>query len=131
MFENVTYNHYAGVLGRSAIPDEAAFNHMSLENKLYAKKLLDDGVIVGEREEHGIDSAVCMMCEEDWLAEAAQRGGDGDYGGVLASESVSGYSYSYDNTARSKAVELNAKSAAERKSMWLDMYCVIVKGWRI
>ena len=131
MFENVNYIFYSDTLGRSAVPSEADFNCFALENKLFVKQLITDGVIIGEVEEHGVDKAVCMMCEEDYIAYVAQHGNNGDENSTLASESVAGYSCSYDNTTRNKAIELNAKSASERKYMWISFYCNICNGWRI
>ena len=43
-------------------------------------------------------------------------------GGSVASESINGYSYSYDRTAQQEAVRLNAKSAAARKIAVIKLY---------
>ena len=61
MFENVTYSFYTETLGRSAVP-ESAFDLLADDNKMFMKQLVVDG-IVKEREENGIDIAVCRMIE--------------------------------------------------------------------
>ena len=114
MFENVNYTYYSETLGRSAVPTEADFNRYADDNKLYMKGLLNDG-IVSEREENGIDSSVCRMIEIDYLTEQEATGAAAESGGSVASESINGYSYSYDKTAQQEAVKLNAKSAAAKK----------------
>lgn len=125
MFENVNYTYYSETLGRSAVPTEAAFNRYADDNKLYMKGLLNDG-IVSEREENGIDSAVCRMIEIDYLTEQEATGAAAESGGSVASESINGYSYSYDKTAQQEAVKLNAKSAAAKKVNVIKLY----NDWR-
>lgn len=125
MFENVNYTYYSETLGRSAVPTEADFNRYADDNKLYMKGLLNDG-IVSEREENGIDSAVCRMIEIDYLTEQEATGAAAESGGSVASESINGYSYSYDKTAQQEAVKLNAKSAAAKKVEVIKLY----NDWR-
>ncbi|MGP1459149.1 MAG: hypothetical protein ACTTKL_07550 [Treponema sp.] len=72
MFEKVNFAFYSGELGRTAIPDEEAFNQYALKNLQFVKGLADDGLIV-EREDDGIDKAVCMMIEEDYAAGGETR----------------------------------------------------------
>ena len=112
---------------KPAIPDEAAFNEYAAENKLFIKQLITDGVIV-EREKDGIDSAVCMMIETDYN-EALETSGNAESGAV-ASETINGYSYSYDRTAANEAAKLNAKSLEAKKYKWIRLYCEIVQGVR-
>lgn len=119
MFENVTYNFYTNTLGRSAVPTEADFNRYADENRLFMKGLITDG-IVREREENGVDIAVCRMIEIDYLTEQ-EASGASESGGV-SSESINGYSYSYDKTAQQEAVKLNAKSAAAKKFNIIKLY---------
>lgn len=126
MFENVNYDFYKTTLGRSAIPDETAFNEYAAENKLFIKRLITDGVIV-EREKDGIDSAVCMMIETDYNA-ALETSGNAAESGAVASESINGYSYSYDRTAANEAAKLNAKSLEAKKYKWIRLYCDITQG---
>lgn len=126
MFENVNYDFYKTTLGRSAVPNEAAFNEYAAENKLFVKRLITDGVIV-ESEKDGIDSAVCMMIETDYKAALEA---DGNAGGAVASETINGYSYSYDRTAAQEAAKLNTKSTETKKLKWLRLYCDIVQGVR-
>lgn len=120
MFENVNYNFYKNTLGRSVIPDEATFNFYADDDKMFMKKLLLDGV-VSEREENGVDIAVCRMIEIDFQA-AQEASGASESGGALASESINGYSYSYDRTAQQESAKLNAKSTATKKVEIIKLY---------
>lgn len=123
MFENVTYDFYADTLGRSVVPDEAEFNKHALENKLYVKSLLEDG-LVEEKEENGIDSAVCMMIEADYKAAQVESGNSS----LDASESINGYSHSVDTKAYDTYIEKNAQSTESVKYKWLSLYCNIKNG---
>lgn len=120
MFENVTYSFYTETLGRSAVP-EADFNLLADDNKMFMKQLVCDG-IVKEREENGIDIAVCRMIEIDYLTEQEASGAAAEDSGSVASESINGYSYSYDKTAQQEAVKLNAKSSAAKKINIIKLY---------
>ena len=120
MFENVNYNFYKDTLGRSVIPDEATFNFYADDDKMFMKKLLLDGV-VSEREENGVDIAVCRMIEIDYQA-VQEASGASESGGALASESINGYSYSYDRTAQQESAKLNAKSTATKKVDIIKLY---------
>lgn len=120
MFENVNYNFYKNTLGRSVIPDEATFNFYADDDKMFMKKLLLDGV-VSEREENGVDIAVCRMIEIDYQA-AQEASGASESSGALASESINGYSYSYDRTAQQESAKLNAKSTATKKVEIIKLY---------
>ena len=120
MFENVNYTFYSDTLGRSAVPTEADFNNYADDDKMFMKKLLLDGV-VSEREENGVDIAVCRMIEIDYQA-AQEASGASESGGALASESINGYSYSYDRTAQQESAKLNAKSTATKKVEIIKLY---------
>lgn len=121
MFENVNYTYYSETLGRSAVPTEADFNRYADDNRLFMKGLINDGIVT-EREENGIDNAVCRMIEIDYLTEQEASGAAAESGGSVASESINGYSYSYDKTAQQEAVKRNAKSAAEKKIDTIKLY---------
>ena len=121
MFENVNYTYYSETLGRSAVPTEADFNRYADDNRLFMKGLINDGIVT-EREENGIDNAVCRMIEIDYLTEQEASGAAAESGGSVASESINGYSYSYDKTAQQEAVKRNAKSAAEKKIYIIKLY---------
>ena len=121
MFENVNYTYYSDTLGRSAVPTEADFNNYADDNKMYMKQLVNDGIVT-EREENGLDIAVCRMIEIDYLTEQEASGAAAENGGSVASESINGYSYSYDKTAQQEAVKRNAKSAAEKKIDIIKLY---------
>ena len=123
MFENVNYNFYKRTLGRSAIPDEASFNEYAIENELFVKQLITDGIIV-EREENGIDSAVCMMIEVDYITAQEANGSSG----AISSESINGYSYSYDRTIAQETARINIKSTETKKYKWLKLYCDVLQG---
>ena len=125
LFDNVTYTYYTGTLGRTKVPSEAVFNDYKLQNVLYVKSLLNDGLLK-EREAGGIDNACCMMIEEDYCAAQAQAGADD----VQTSESIGGYSYAASSKASELAIEKNAKSTAEKKYEWLSLYCDILNGVR-
>ncbi len=121
MFENVNYTYYSETLGRSAVPSEADFNNYADDNKMFVKQLVNDGIVT-EREENGLDIAVCRMIEIDYLTAQEASGAAAENGGSVASESINGYSYSYDKTAQQEAVKLNAKSAAEKKIDIIKLY---------
>lgn len=120
MFGNVNYTYYSETLGRSAVPTESDFNRYADDNRLYMKGLINDGIVT-EREENGIDDAVCRMIEVDYLTEQETSGTAADSGSV-ASESINGYSCSYDKTAQQEAVKRNAKSAARKKIDIIKLY---------
>lgn len=121
MFENVNYTYYSETLGRSAVPTKADFNNYADDNKMFVKQLVNDGIVT-EREENGLDIAVCRMIEIDYLTEQEASGAATESGGSVASESINGYSYSYDKTAQQEAVKRNAKSAAEKKINIIKLY---------
>lgn len=121
MFENVNYTYYSDTLGRSAVPSEADFNNYADDNKMFMKRLVNDGIVT-EREENGLDIAVCRMIEIDYLTAQEASGAAAENGGSVASESINGYSYSYDKTAQQEAVKLNAKSAAAKKIDIIKLY---------
>ena len=121
MFENVNYTYYSETLGRSAVPTEADFNNYADDNKMFVKQLVNDGIVT-EREENGLDIAVCRMIEIDYLTAQEASGAAAENGGSVASESINGYSYSYDKTAQQEAVKLNAKSAAAKKIDIIKLY---------
>jgi hypothetical protein len=121
MFENVNYTFYSETLGRSVIPTETDFNLYADDNKMFMKRLVNDGIVT-EREENGIDTAVCRMIEIDYLTAQEASGSAAENGGSVASESINGYSYSYDRTAQQEAVKLNAKSAAAKKIDVIKLY---------
>ena len=121
MFENVNYTYYSETLGRSAVPSEADFNNYADDNKMFVKQLVNDGIVT-EREENGLDIAVCRMIEIDYLTAQEASGAAAENGGSVASESINGYSYSYDKTAQQESVKRNAKSAAEKKIDIIKLY---------
>lgn len=121
MFENVNYTYYSETLGRSAVPSEADFNNYADDNKMFVKQLVNEGIVT-EREENGLDIAVCRMIEIDYLTAQEASGAAAENGGSVASESINGYSYSYDKTAQQEAVKRNAKSAAQKKIDIIKLY---------
>ena len=123
MFENVTYTFYSDTLGRSDVPTEADFNKYKLENLLFIKRLLGDGLIV-EREERGIDSAVCMMIEVDYKAAQIVTG----EALPASSESIGSFSHSKNMKAYDAQIELNAKSVEQQKYRVLSLFCDIMAG---
>ncbi|WP_315602330.1 hypothetical protein [Treponema socranskii] len=123
MFENVNYTFYSDTLGRADVPTEAEFNKYKLENLLFIKRLLGDGLIV-EREENGIDSAVCMMIEVDYKAAQIATG----EALPALSESIGSFSHSENTKAYDTQVELNAKSVEQQKYRVLSLFCDITAG---
>lgn len=121
MFGNVNYTYYSDTLGRSAVPTEADFNRYADDNRLFMKGLINDG-IVKEREENGLNIAVCRMIEIDYLTAQEASGVAAESGGNVASESINGYSCSYDKTAQQEAIKRNTKSAAEKKINIIKLY---------
>lgn len=117
LFDNATYEFYTGTLGRSAVPSAEEFAVRVGDNVLFLKRLVSDG-IVSEREADGLSAAACRMAEIDYLAEKDAEGG----GPSVASESINGYSVSYDNTARQEAARLNARSVVARKLDVIKLY---------
>jgi len=109
MFEKVTYMQYSDVLGRSAVPDEKTFNALALEQKAYVRTLLP---FLAGRGEDGIDNAVCMMTEEQYRNDKA-----GEDGRKVTSESVSGFSQSFDVTG--------VRTLFDKKMYWLNLYCFV------
>ena len=129
MFEKVNYTFYSDTLCRAVIPNEDLFEKYAFENRLYVKSLIDDGLLQ-EREEDGIDSAVCLMSEIDYIT-AVQTGKEEDENGICAqSENIGGYSYSADATTKSKSLELNEKSADAQKYKILRLFCIVQTGVR-
>ncbi|MBR1713496.1 MAG: hypothetical protein IJ717_00930 [Treponema sp.] len=124
MFENVTYTFYSDTLGRAFVPDEKTFDRLALANKIYMRTLIDDGIVAGERMENGIDTAVCIMSEIDWLTK---NGTDSESANV-ASESINGYSVSYDRTKDQEEARKNAKSVEEKKYFWISSCCLLQKA---
>lgn len=134
MNEKANYTHYAGDLGRTLVPDAETFNKYLLENLLYVNSLVTDGLISGERTENGIDSAICLCVEVDYITDVTINSApadDGEHNGILTSESIQGYSYSLDTSARQKALELNAESAKAKKLQWIKAFCRVTEGWRL
>ena len=123
MFENVNYTFYSDTLGRSDVPTERDFNKYKLENLLFVKRLLVDGFIV-EREENGIDSAVCMMIEIDYKAAQIATGD----ALPASSESIGSFSHSENTKAYDTQVALNAKSIEQQKYRVLSLFCDITAG---
>ena len=119
-YENVTYTFYTS-LGRSAIPTQAEFDKYALENKLYVDTLLP---FITERNENGIDSAVCLMCEVDYLEAQAIITANLS----KKSESLDGYSYSLDTGEKERIQDANFKTTAEKKLYWLGLFCEIYGG---
>lgn len=119
-YENVTYTFYTS-LGRSAIPTQAEFDKYALENKLYVDTMLP---FITERNENGIDSAVCLMCEVDYLEAQAINTANLS----KKSESLDGYSYTLDSGEKERIQSANFKTTAEKKLYWLGLFCEIYGG---
>lgn len=123
MFENVNYTYYSETLGRAIIPDEPTFNKYVLENEMEFKNLWNLG-IVREVEKDGIAKAVCMMIEVQFIDEQTIKG-EGDVG--VASESISGYSYSLSDLAKMTQTQ-NFNTTSAKKLKWIELFCSITRG---
>lgn len=123
MFENVNYTFYSDTLGRAVVPSEKAFDELKLTNIQEMKRLLP---YLEEREENGIDSAVCMMIEAEYKLNQELNATPK----AIASESVSGHSVSFDTSSKTKAVELNAQSLATQKIQAVRLFCNVDVGVR-
>ena len=119
-YENVTYTFYTS-LGRSAIPTQVEFDKYALENKLYVDTMLP---FITERKENGIDSAVCLMCEVDYLEAQAINTANLS----KKSEALDGYSYTLDAGEKERIQDANFKTTAEKKLYWLGLFCEIYGG---
>lgn len=125
MFENVTYTFYCDTLGRATVPTEQDFNELKLESLMFVKNLVDEK-LVKERVTNGIDSAICMMIEEEYKANEIAKGKTN----IDTSESIGGYSHSMNTKAYDVAIEKNAKSLDEKKYKWLKTFCEVLQGSR-
>ena len=128
LFDNVTYTYYSETLGRAVVPSEADFNKYKLENTLYVKQLIDDGLILA-KDENSFDSAACMLIECDYTTAQEMKAGAGGEA-PLSGENIGGYSYSLNTKAYDMAVEKNQKSNAENKYKWLSLFCIMTTARR-
>lgn len=110
MFDNVNYTFYSSTLGRGILPDEATFNAYKLENIAYMRTLLP---FVTERQENGIDSAVCMMIEESYKADKNKTAD----GRIETSRNIEGFSQNFDVS--------NVQTLLDRKHYWIKLFCFI------
>lgn len=124
LFDNVTYTYYSSTLGRALIPNSDVFNSFKLENVQLMKTWLP---YVEEREENGIDSAVCMMIETDYLDNQLLNG---ESSNAVASESLGGHSVTYGTTAKTKLEELNARSTTDKKIERAKLFVTFNTGVR-
>jgi len=123
-FENVTYTFYSDTLGRAFIPTADEFNALKLTNIQLMKSWLP---YVTEREENGIDSAVCMMIEAEYLDNQIINGASSQ---AVASETLGGHSVSYGSTGKNKLEELNAKCTNSKKIEMAKLFVVFNIGVR-
>lgn len=127
MFDNATFDFYTEKLARDVIADEKTFAKYILENKIFVKTLVEDGILDGKDDE-AISSALCLMAEADYLAavESGREVASADSPAV--SENIGGYSYSLDSAVKQKALELNATSAERQKYKILSRFCTLSKA---
>lgn len=125
MFENVNYYFYSEVLRRSVIPDEETFENYKLLNVQKIKSWLP---YLEEKEENGIDTAICLMIEIDFKYDESINQKTKS---LVSSESVAGHSVSYDNSGISKEIELNAKSIESKKIEVVKLFCYFNLGVRV
>lgn len=113
-FENVNYIFYSETLGRAVVPTAEEFDALKLENVQRVKNLMP---YIEELEENGIDKAVCMMIEKEYLFNQVSSG---EVDGVISSESLGGHSIQY--AERSKSLELNLKSLDAQKMDCIKLF---------
>jgi hypothetical protein len=128
LFDNVTYTYYTETLGRSVVPDADTFNSFKLENELYIKQLINDGLILA-RNDTSFDDACCLFIECDYETSQELNAGAGG-SAPIAGENIGGYSYSLNTKAYDIAVEKNQKSNGEKKYKWLGLFCEITAARR-
>jgi len=116
-FENVTYTYYSDTLGRAVVPTEADFNALKLENIQLMKNWMP---YITEKETNGIDSAVCLMIEIDYIDNQLLSGNSDN---AIASENIAGHSISYGSNERNKLVELNGMSTLNKKLCKARLFC--------
>lgn len=121
-FENVNYEFYSVTLGRSIVPTEAEFNALKLENIQVMKRLLP---YVLEREDNGIDKAVCLMIEKDYQNQQLKTGAAA---GAIASESLGGHSVSYGSSATNRIVEADIKGTDAARIEAIKLFCSLDIG---
>lgn len=131
---NVDFLFYKDVMKKDKITDEATFNKYLDDNLAFVKNLSGDELII-ERESDGLKKAVCVMCEKDYEHDTLINGNASAENtnagsGNIASESIGGYSVSYDTSRRNKAIELNEKSIEHKKFRVLRKYCYVTNGKR-
>ena len=117
MFENVNYTFYSSTLGRSTVPDETSFNALVPLCEMQMKQLMREAEVT-EYAEKGIDSAVCMMIEEQYKADQS----DTPEGAKVTSESIGGFSQSFDVS------EVEADTKKQKQMKWIRMYCCVDPG---
>lgn len=127
MFDNATFDFYTQKLARDVIADEKTFAKYILENKIFAKTLKDDGILI-EKNDEAICSALCLMAEADYLAAVESGREEAPTDSPAVSENIGGYSYSLDSAVKQKALELNGTSAERQKYKILSRFCAIQKA---
>lgn len=125
MYENVDYSFYTESLKRNAIPSQEEFDRLILLNIAYFESLSSVYGIT-ERAENGIDSAICMMCEVDYLTDKAMTGEENS--GRISSASVGGVSESYDKTYANAVIAANVKPVEVQKMAYIRLFCHLYCG---
>ena len=125
MIENVNYSFYLNVLQRKAIPDGYEFDKLSVLNIAYFESLYNVYSIT-EHSKDGIASAICMMCEVDYLAQMAMTGEENS--SRVSSSSVGGVSESYDKTYANAVIASNVRPIQAQKIDYIKMFCRVYCG---
>lgn len=121
---DVDFSFYCDGMCRTVVTSEEIFNTYKENAVVYVRNLMGDGLIV-ERVADGLKKAVCMMIEDEFIAEKSMS-----ENAAVASESVGDYKVSYDNSRGNMIAERNAKSLDRRRYERLKSYCVVTNGRR-
>lgn len=125
MCDQVTYAFYTETLKRTAIPSKTEFDSLAVQNSAYFESL-SSAYSITERSDNGIASAVCMMCEVDYLINQAMTSTENS--GRASSVSVGSVSESYDKSYANAVITANIKPAEVQKMDYLKQFCHVYCG---
>lgn len=112
MLDDATYTRYTETLKRDIVPDADTFNKYKVTEELYIKSIMP---YLTEREEHGLDNALCMIIEEAYKADKSHADGR-----IEVSRSLDGFSQSFDVS--------KAKSLDTKKMEYIKLFCHVNTG---
>lgn len=125
MYENVSHGFYITELRRTEILEQEAFDRLKIMNIAHFESL-KRAYYITEYGKNGIDSAICMMCEVDYLANKAMVGEE--HSGRVSSTSVGSVSESYDKSYATAVIAANVKAVEVQKMDWIKLFCHVYCG---